>query len=170
MKHAHLWMVLLGGWLAGAPAQAQENPVYFGLKAGQMDADQGGFDAASNIGVIFGYAMVRDVRGAFALEGEYTLNLSKGDIAGGGDWKVETLAVYGAYRTADTVYLKAKAGALRQDVRCRGSSRDICGKDSGLSLGAGVGWRLNRKIGLELEYTMIEEDIGFLSLGYFTHF
>lgn len=170
MRHFYLSIVAVAACVTVAPAQAQENPVYFGIKAGQMDADVERFDAASNMGFIFGYTLYRDTAGSFALEGEYTRNLSEGDIAGGGDWKIETLAAYGAYRTADDVYLKAKAGALRQDVRCRASNRAICRKDSGASFGAGVGWRLNRKVGFELEYTVVEEDVGFLSLGYFTHF
>lgn len=170
MKYRYLSTTALAAWLIATPALAQENPVFFGVKAGQMDVDQGGFGAASNIGFIFGYALLRDAAGAFALEAEYTRNLSAGDIAAAGDWRIETLAVYGAYRTADNVYLKAKAGALNQDVKCQRTSRGICGKASGVSFGAGVGWRLNRKVGFELEYTLIEEDIGFLSLGYFTHF
>jgi len=37
--------------------------------------------------------------------------------------------------------------------------------DSGLSLGIGVGYQFNNKISTELEYTIIEEDIDFISLG-----
>lgn len=170
MKYRYLWIVAFAAGFTAAPTQGQENPVFFGVKAGQIDADQGGFDTASNIGFLFGYALSRDATGVLALESEYTRNLSDGDIAGAGDWRIETLAVYGAYRTTDDVYLKAKAGALSQDVKCQGTRRGICAKASGVSFGAGVGWRLNRKVGFELEYTLIEEDIGFLSLGYFTHF
>ena len=87
-----------------------------------------------------------------------------------GNWKIETLAGYGAYRTASDFYVKAKIGYLREDVTVSGIGSDISGKDSGLSYGAGVGYRFNSKSGLELEYTVIEDDISFIGLGYFTHF
>lgn len=174
MKQAGVLIGTLGVWLVAAPALAQENPVYFGIKAGQMNPDADGFDDASNIGFIFGYNLFQDANGTLALEAEYTRNLSEGDVAIGGArgaWKIETLAGYGAYRTAGDVYVKAKAGILREDAKVSiGGGGISSGKDSGFSFGAGVGVRFNRKVGLEIEYTVINEDVGFLSLGYFTHF
>lgn len=155
-------------------ATAEDNPVYFGIKAGVMKADVGGFDPSNNFGFLLGYDVYRDVNGTLSIEGEYTRKLSEGDVNIGGargDWKIETLAAYGAYRTAGELYLKAKAGYLREDVNVSGvGNTSVSGKDSGLSYGAGVGYRFNRKTGLELEYTIVESDISFLSLGYFTHF
>lgn len=155
-------------------AAAQENPLYFGLKAGQMDLDASGFDNSSNFGLMLGYDLYRDANGALAVEAEYTHDISKGDVnvsGVGGNWKIETLAGYGAYRTAGPVYLKAKAGYLREDISVSGiSGNTVSGKDSGFSFGAGVGYHFNSKTGIELEYTVIEEDVNFLSIGYFTHF
>ncbi len=152
-------------------ASAEDNPVYFGIKAGVMKADVDGFDTSNNFGLLLGFDVYRDVAGAFSIEGEYTRKLSKGNVSGGGDWKIETLAAYGAYRTAGDLYLKAKVGYLREDVSVSGvGNTSVSGTDSGVSYGAGVGYRFNRKTGLELEYTIIEGDISFLSLGYFTHF
>lgn len=158
--------------LAGPNAKAQQNPVYFGLKLGQMDADVAGFDNGTNIGALFGYTLIRDEIGALALEAEYARDLDEGDVAGGGEWTVETIAAYAAYRTTDNIFLKVKAGALREEVKLNGviTSSTVSGKDTSFSFGAGLGYRINRKVGLELEYTVIEDDIGFLSLGYFTHF
>lgn len=160
--------------LAVPAANAQETPAYFGLKAGRMDADAGGFSTASNVGFTLGYVVVEDYNGAFALEAEYTRNLSSGNVSIGGasgDWRIETLAGYGAYRTAGDAYLKGKFGLLRRDVKVGGvAAHPLDGKDNELSFGAGAGVRFNRKIGLEFEYTIVENDIGFVSLGYFTHF
>lgn len=157
-----------------AVASAEESPLYFGLKAGQMDIDHGGFDTSSNFGLLFGYDLFRDVNGSFAVEAEYTHDISKGDVHVGGangDWKIETIAGYGAYRTAGPVYLKAKAGYLREDISVSGvSGTGVSGKNSKFSFGAGVGYYFNRKTGIELEYTVIDPDVNFLSLGYFTHF
>jgi opacity protein-like surface antigen len=171
MTRLFLAIGALASALAMPVAYAQQNPIYFGVKLGQMDADVAGFDDATNFGLLFGYTLLRDEIGALAIEGEYTRALSEGDVAGGGEWEVETLAAYAAYRTADTVFLKAKAGLLREEIKVSGVfAAPISGKDSGISFGAGVGYRINRKVGLELEYTVIEDDISFLSLGYFTHF
>lgn len=169
-KRVCLMVCALVGSLAISTAAAQESPLYFGFKAGRMETDVGGFDAASNFGFTFGYELLRDFNGSFALEGEYTRDLAKGDVAGAGNWKIETLAGYGAYRTADTVYLKAKSGLLRRDATVRGADAGFAGRDSEISFGAGVGVRLTQKTGLELEYTVIESAVSFLSLGYFTHF
>lgn len=171
MKQATVVIAAFSVWLLAAPTHAQENPLYFGIKAGQMDPDADGFDEATNVGLIAGYDLSRDANGTLALEVEYTRSLSEGDVRFGGEWEIETLAGYGAYRTAGDVYVKAKAGVLSEDVKVSRTGGAIAsGKDSGFSFGAGVGVRLNRKVGLEIEYTIIEEDIGFLSLGYFTHF
>lgn len=174
MKYAHLGAAALGVWLGFSTAAAQENPVHFGLKAGRMDADVPGFGKASILGLLFGFDLHRDDSGVFSFEGEYTRNLSDGDLAIGaipGDWKIETLAGYAAYRTAGNVYVKAKTGILHQDVKVStAAAAPFAGQDTGFSFGSGIGWRFNRKTGLELEYTVLEEDLTFLSLGYFTHF
>lgn len=164
------------GLVALSPVRAQQavNPMYFGFKAGTMDADVSGFDEASNWGVLLGFTLYDQAEaGSLALEGEYTRSFNDGDvrIAGlRGDWNVETLALYGAYRTGGNVFLKAKAGWASRDVSVRGPGGRIEGDDSDFSFGAGGGVRLSRKAGLELEYTVIEDDLNFLSLGFFTHF
>lgn len=173
-KHRYLRVVaLIAGVGICTAAASQENPLYLGIKIGQMDIDQSGFDTSINFGLLVGYDILRDANGAFSIEAEYTRDISEGDVDIGGvngDWHIETLAAYGAYRTAGPVYLKARAGYLREDVSVSGINSGVAGKDSGLSYGAGVGYYLNRKSGIEFEYTAIEHDINFFSLGYFTHF
>lgn len=166
----YLTVCALAASLAIPTAAAQKSPLYVGLKAGGMEADVGGFDAASNFGFTLGYELLRNLNGSFALEGEYTRSLSKGGIAGAGNWKIETLAGYGAYRTGDAVYLKAKFGLLRRDAQVSGAGAGFAGRDNETSFGAGVGVRFTQKTGLELEYTVVESDVSFLGLGYFTHF
>lgn len=170
-------------WVAGAvlglsvvgPAYAAPplNPIYFGIKAGTMDADADGFKDASNLGLFAGYTFTQDATGELSAEGEYTRTFDKGDVRAGpvrGDWDVESLAGYLAYRTAGSVYVKAKGGYLWRDISVDGLGRGIEGSDTGFSYGAGVGGRFSNKAGIEIEYTVIDDDISFLSLGYFTHF
>ncbi|HEX7044030.1 MAG TPA: outer membrane beta-barrel protein [Burkholderiales bacterium] len=172
MKRIVLAAIACVAALAAQAVPAQENPIYVGIKAGEMDpdADANGFDPAANLGLMFGYRLAQNYASTFSLEGEYTRNLSRGDIEGAGRWRIETLALYGVYRSGEYGYVKVKAGALRQDVSCTGTGRSICGRESGISYGAGLGFRLNEKVGIELEYTVIEEDIAFVSIGYFSHF
>lgn len=152
------------------PAYAQElSPWYAGLKAGTMDVDASGFKEAGNAALFLGYTLYADANGRLAFEGEVSRTISDGDAPGGG-WDINTLAAYGAYRTAGNVFLKAKAGFLSEDVNVSGTGGSVAGSDSGVSFGAGVGVRMGKKAAFEIEYTVVEDDISFVSLAYFTHF
>lgn len=169
-------IVACGLMLATAPVRAQEviNPMYFGFKAGSMDADVSGFDNASNWGVLLGFTLYDNPEaGSFSLEGEYTRSFDKGDARVGGvrgEWDVETLALYGAYRTGGSVFLKAKAGMANWDLNVSRVSSRAENDDTDFSFGAGAGLRLSPRTGFELEYTVIESDLSFVSLGVFSRF
>ena len=161
--------VVLDSMLA-TPSYAQGlSPWYLGLKVGWMDADAPSFDEATNLGLYGGYTLHEDVNGRFALEGEYTRSISDGDIPGGG-WDIETLGLYGAYRTAGPWFLKLKAGYIDEDISVSAGGNSIAGSDSGFSFGAGGGVQLSNKAAFEIEYTVIEDDVNFFSIGYLTHF
>lgn len=172
-QHRYLLASAFAGCLAfSAAASAQDAPFYLGVKVGSMDADFSGFDRAVNVGLNIGYELLRDTRGALAIEGEYTTTASDGDISGGGEWDADTLAVYAAYRTAGDLYVKGKAGYLNQDVKGTGggASNITSGDESGFSYGIGAGWRLDRKSALEIEYTVASDELKFISLGYIARF
>lgn len=177
MKYAiHLAVVALGAVLAVSPVAAQQvvNPMYFGFKAGTMDADARGFDDASNWAVVLGFTLYdRPEAGSFALEAEYSRSFDDGDVrvAGvRGDWDIDTLAAYGAYRTGGSVFLKAKAGVARWDLSASGPGARVDADDTDFSYGAGAGLRLSPRTGFEAEYTVIESDISFLTIGFFSRF
>src|SRR5687768_7671536 len=149
-------------------AKAQQNPLYFSGKVGIMDADISGFDNAMNIGVVAGYDLYVDqMMGTFSVEGEFTTTLSDGDITGGGDWDVDTLAVFGTYRSPGDLYFKGKLGYLDQDIkRVGGTTTTIPNADSSdFAYGVGGGWRLDRASSLELEYTVASDELTFISIG-----
>jgi hypothetical protein len=53
------------------------------------------------------------------IEGEYTHTISEGDatFSGiGGEWHIETYAIYGVFRTRGTLFFKGKIGYLHEDV------------------------------------------------------
>lgn len=149
------------------------DPLYFGLKAGAMDVDDTE-DAANNVGVMAGYKLHEDERGAFFAEGEYTRTFSEGEanaVLGSGDYDVETLSAYGGFRSAGQLFWKGKIGVSWWDFAVDGAAPGA-GEDDDVSLsfGAGAGWRLNDTTGIEAEYTFIDSDISFLSVGVFTTF
>ncbi|BAU49213.1 cell envelope biogenesis protein OmpA [Sulfurifustis variabilis] len=148
-------ILLAAGMLLAPAAQADW---YFGAKTGPMMIDVGGFDDPTNVGVLVGHEW-GVVAGDIGVEAELTRTLDDGEFAGQ-DVKVDTQGLYAAFRTAGPVYLIGKAGVVRNEVEVGSSS----GSDTGTALGAGVGF----SIGIaqfELEYTRIDDDIDFLSLG-----
>lgn len=173
-KHLYVSVTALAMSFAASMAAAQQpsSPFYIVPKIAAMDADFSGFDKAFNVGAGVGYDLQSNATGTLSVEGEFLTTLSDGDIGGGGEWDADTIAVYGAYRTAGNGYLKAKAGFLDQDIKVEaGVARTpITGDESGFSFGIGAGWRMNGNAGLELEYTAGSDDLNIISLGYITRF
>ena len=155
-----------------APAMAADNPLYLGLKGGKMMVDVSEFDDTSTAGIVLGYKLLDKQGGSLAIEGEYT-NSSTADINVlnvTGQWDIDTWAVYAAYRTPGNLYLKAKAGVLHEKINASSVGASISGSDTGLSAGIGAGWRVGKKAALEFEYTVIEQDVNFVSLGVIINF
>jgi hypothetical protein len=157
-------------WLALAPAAAHAaGPFYFGAKGGFVDVDGRGYDGAFNVGVVGGYTFLENRNGSFAAEGELTLSLVDGDIAGGGEWDITTLGVFAVYRTPQDVYFKGKAGIMRSDVDTTVGNASVRGSDTELAVGVGLGFKLGRTAHLEIEYTLSEvknADVDFLSVSF----
>lgn len=160
---------LLTTFVVAAPVVAEESPLYAGLRVGSLSADLPGLEDTAAIALTFGYDVRTDPNGALAVEAEISRTITDGDISGGGGWDARTAGAYAAYRTAGAVYVKAKAGYLDQSINQSGGST-LNADDAGFTYGAGGGWRINSKAGLELEYTSMSDDLRFLSLAYVTHF
>lgn len=188
MKKALVAAALLG-LAAGNAAYAQNQP-YFGVKGGLMMPDGSGFDDAINIGGLVGMKiqdlnLASGIKGSIAVEGELTLSVIEGDISGGGEWDVMTLAGYGVYRSQPlngNMYVKGKAGLAYQDVNVDIPATQECivffgtpicttvpgssasSDDISLSLGVGLGFKMGARNNLEIEYTILD-DVDFLSVG-----
>lgn len=146
--------------LASAPvfAAAGDDGLHLGFKTGMMDVDVGGFDIDMPLGFVLGFE-----QGLYGFEIE--ANFAGGDIEGF-DLDFDTFAFYGVYRSAGEVYFKGKLGFLRENVDIDGI---VSEDDSGLSLGLGVGTRVDN-LSFEAEFTIIEEDVNYLSVGANVHF
>ncbi len=131
---------------------------YWGATVGLMDIDLPNADSPLNVGLRGGFSLPS----GWGFEAEYTNSLISGaadvfdrDV----DVDIQTLAGYGTYRSYGDLYFKGRLGLLYEDVSVGSASSD----DTGISLGAGVGFNYSPNTNIELEYTMIEEDVGFWS-------
>ena len=67
--------------LTAAGCAVQADGFYMGASAGIMDADVGGFDEATNAGVLVGYDVYTKEIFSVSLEGELTTTVSDGDVS-----------------------------------------------------------------------------------------
>ena len=74
---------------------------------------------------------------------------------------LEAYGLYGVYRSSGEAYFKGKAGMVYEKI---GSM-----SDTGLSVGVGGGIRLET-VSLEAEFTILEEDANYFSVGVNYHF
>jgi len=145
---------------AFAPAAMAD--MYFGAKAGPMMFDIAGVDDPTNAAVMLGKEW-GVVAGDIGVQVEASTSIDDGAIntwMGPIDVSINTLAAYGVFRSAGPVYFIGKAGVLREEVEVGSYSES----DTGLSFGAGIGFSLG-VAQIEIEYTLIEEDVSFLSAG-----
>ena len=145
--------------------------IYVGLKAGTLNIDLAstGLDAdnANTFSLIGGYAFGNGL----SAELEFIPTTEADIMANGfkvGQLEIDTIGFYAAYRAAlnnSPVFFKVKGGILSEQVDIKGNKGSISETDSGLSFGLGMGYKLNNQVSLELEYTLIEQDVDFISGG-----
>lgn len=153
-------------FMACSAAHADNEGVYIGVKGGSFQIDIEDASDPTGYGALIGYNFGRGP----AIEFEYT-NSDSINIGGGyggyyyGSLEIETVALYFAYRTQGTVFFKARAGLLKEDVTSNQFSK-YNDSETGLSAGVGVGVNMGSVAQLEAEYTIIEQDVSLLSLGF----
>lgn len=151
---------------AGTDVHSQQGG-FLGVKAGVMQVDiQDGtgidLDNSTNFGLFAGYVG----ENGLGFELEYTQPTSESDTGiPSVTYELRTMAAYGTFRSEGNIYLKGKAGYLRENIKISGPGGSVSENESGLSLGAGVGFMLGSSR-LELEYTIIESDVNYLSVGF----
>lgn len=132
-----------------------------GAKTGPMQVDVDGAvldEDPVNVGILLGYEF--DGRpGGFALEGEITRSTSPGNVFGI-DVEVESQGLYLSYATRGKLYLKGRVGYMDAGL-VAGTLSEM---EDGESYGLAVGLRLGA-VRLELDYTSIDDDITFVSVG-----
>ena len=148
--------------VCSSAASAAQGGAYWGATVGLMDIDDYNADSPLNVGLRGGYTLPS----GWGFEAEYTNSLISGeaDAWNGREYRdydvdIQTLAGYATYRSYGDVYFKGRLGLLYEDVDFGWGSAD----DTGISLGGGVGFNFGPNTNVELEYTLIEEDVNFWS-------
>ncbi len=153
--------------MLGSTAMAEG--VYLGARVGVMDPDVSGLDNATNASVLIGYMFAEiDDMFSWGFEAEATTTVSDGDaevLGFKGDWDIDTQALYGVIRVGKAFYGKLRFGFLREDVSIDVAGVSVEGDDTSFTTGIGGGWRTTENLALEAEYTQVESDIGFYSVG-----
>ena len=150
-------LLALLGLVMASPASA--NGWIFGANTGTMVIDVSGVSNPTNVGFMAGYEIGIGI-GDLAFEAEMTNSVSSGS-AGSSDVDIDTRALYVALRTAGPVYFKGRMGTLQEEISISGFPSET---DNGSSIGVGVGFSLGL-VQLELDYTVIEQDVNYLSVG-----
>ncbi|BFM13064.1 hypothetical protein R50072_32170 [Simiduia litorea] len=145
-------------------ANEADEGFYMGLSAGVMNVDIGNASNPTNAAIQMGYHF----SDMWAIEAQYSDSMRDGkvDLNYGYytnrdfEFGIQTLAAYGVFRTRGDVFFKAKAGLVREKV--------LSVNDTGASAGVGLGFRLgeSKRSNVELEATIIEADVLFLSAGF----
>jgi len=147
-------------------AEESNSGPYIGVKTGTMSVDVSGFDSVSATAFTLGASFNENS----SIELEFA-NSSSGDIDGlTGDFTIKTAAVYYAFRSSGPAYVKGRIGFLQETVDINIESCgyyslcDLSGDETGLSIGFGGGFKVGFA-SIELDYTLVEEDVSFIALG-----
>jgi len=157
-----LSIALVGASLAASSAYAGDAGFIVGLKAGNMKikADDIKNESATATGLVVGYGFSNGM----AIEVE--ANKADGDLEYTDPWtlttevdsyKVDTRALYLAYRTPGNAYFKVKAGALHHSTTIDYSWGSETTNGNNFSAGLGGGYDFG-PVMLEVEYTALARD------------
>ncbi|MCK4739019.1 MAG: outer membrane beta-barrel protein [Deltaproteobacteria bacterium] len=154
------------------PVEAKEGDMYGGVKAGFMLIDVKSVDDILAFGGLFGMGIAPKVY----VEAELNLGFIGGNfepVPGvDGDFDIWTIGAYAVYKETlvekigtQKVYLKGKIGVLYENVRAKVDTFNESLSDVGLTFGGGAGIKLDDKTDIEVELTLLEGDVWFLSTG-----
>jgi len=154
-----------------------------GIKTGLMFIDENGVDDIIPLGILYGRNLERLFPNLW-VEAELNVGVFGGDwdaepVSGvkvDADYNILSLAAYGVYRYSITnaAYLKGKIGLLFESIGADYSFStatvsgevDHGGNNTSISVGLGGGYQINNVISVEAEVTMLEPDIGYMSVGF----
>ena len=119
----------------------------------------------TNAGIVLGISTENNM---LALEAEFTNSVNSGTIQGlpNVNLDIQTVSLYGVFRSPGKVYFKGKIGVISETVTMSDGIITVEADESGTSLGAGVGFKVGSNNNIEIEYTIVDQEVNFLSLGF----
>jgi len=154
-----LVLLVMASVLAISPAHAG---ALLGVKIGAMSV---GFDDASsdedpvNAGLLLAYEKPLSA-GILAFELEVTRTIAAGGVADQ-DLEVDSQGIYVSFASSGASYIKGRLGLMDASLSAGVLSEDEGGETYGLALG----YRAS-SFRVELDYTSIDDDVAFISLGF----
>ncbi len=148
------------------PLQAEES-FYLGFKGGSVLVDVDGFSGHSAATMVSGYRFAW-----LQLEGQFSNNLSEGSTPTPGvTWNSAGIGLYGAYRTPGDLFFKVRGGFIDTSIDFHSGTGSVGGTigggESSGSLSIGGGYRLGEDHWIEIEYTTIQSDLNYVTVGYY---
>lgn len=146
---------------------ASANTEYLVARGGAMFINAQSTKPLVASGVYYGYSLDENV----SLEAEANVGIAGGAYNDGtgnyGNFNIWTIAAYAAYRHpfTSTFYGKGKFGLLFENITNHTRSEKLVRQDYGFSGGMGLGFHVQQKLTLELEFTLLEQDIYYSGLG-----
>lgn len=140
-----------------------------GVKGVKIDTNSEFVDDADGEGVILGYQFDRpigDLGGSATLELEYVTG-DETAINGVGVYEADLFNMFMAYRSAGTLYFKAKAGLSFSDLTIITPASNDTFDEVSFAAGVGLGVRIGESGSIEIEYTddTGDNDLGILGLN-----
>ena len=145
-------------------AYAQDQGAYIGVKGGSYQVDVESASSPTGGGFLLGYNFGKGPAIEFERNSSGSISFSGGQNFYYGSAEIETTALYFAYRSEGTVFFKVRAGDVTASSSYYGY--DFGESDTCLSVGGGVGVNMGNIAQLEAEYTIIEQDVSLLSVGF----
>jgi hypothetical protein len=148
---------------------------YVGVKSGLFLLGKEWINDIYPVGVLLGYGIPTGFKiFGFAFECELNYGLFGGDFVlpgfyhpGEGNTDMWTVALYTVVSISmgDVAYLKAKTGYLYENVITTIDDETDSEDDTGFSFSGGAGFNITDKVRAEAEFTVIQQDVNFISLG-----
>jgi len=157
-------LVLITSMFAATTTHADVGDFSASLKGGQTlvsDIDSVTVDEDTSAGFNFGYQFMENWSAEIEyITGGVTLSANVRSI----DVDVISTAAYATYRsTTGDFYFTTRIGVVQLELKSNSTVPDA--SDTGLSYGAGGGYKVLPNIGIEIDYTIVDADTDWLMLS-----
>jgi hypothetical protein len=153
-----------------SPTASMANELIVGVKAGIHSLDNKNYDPAPMLSAQISYEFLDVIAADFALEIEAGTTASDGEASSASgqkaDFSVTTAGVYLSARTTGPIYAIGRIGVAKTEIDFGTNSGQADLDDSGIAVGAGIGFSTGLRTELELtSYEFDKEQAYYLSLG-----